>query len=164
MKEEKSNTSRRDFLKRSGFVLGISVTASALPLFVTSCEQDEDPIPAPPLSTVDLKIGDYPDLANPGGAIKLIIKGKNQNNPFVIIRKDADNFLVYDSYCPHGMGATISLPESGGDKMKCPLHGAVFSVVDGSLAENPVGGWSGAPLKSFKSTFDKARNVLQLEI
>lgn len=164
MKEEKENKSRRDFLKRSSFMLGIGFTASSLPLFITSCEQDEDPIASPPASVVDIEISKYPDLASAGGAIKLIIKGKNQNNPLVIIRKDADNFSVYDAYCPHGGGASIDLPNSGDDKMKCPLHGAVFSVTDGALVQNPVGGWGGAPLKSFPNTYDKAKNILKVEV
>lgn len=164
MKEEKSNTSRRDFLKRSGFVLGLSVTASTLPLFITSCEQDEDPIAAPPPSTVEVELVKYPDLANPGGAIKLLIKGKNNNLPLVIIRKDTESFTVYDSFCTHGMGGTVDLPKSGEDKMQCPLHNVVFSAIDGKVVTNPVGGWSPIPLKTYPATFDKAKNILKIEV
>jgi nitrite reductase/ring-hydroxylating ferredoxin subunit len=164
MKEVKENKSRRDFLKRSGYMLGISVAASSLPLFVMSCEKDESPIPPPPVSTVDIEINKYTDLASVGGAIKLLVKGKNANNPIIIFRKDADNFSIYDSYCTHGGGATIPLPDSGKTDMKCPLHGATFSIQDGSLVNNPVGGWSGIPLKTYPSTFDKAKNILKVEL
>ena len=179
MKEIKNN-SRRDFLKKSGMLIGATVAFVPLASLLNSCEKDqllpvEKPKEAPsggkyPGYPIDLS--QFPALLTTGGNGIMPIASFSASQKFFIKRmvKSTDevaDFIVLDSKCTH-LGAVLEAPSDSIGPLKCSLHAVLFSttadtkgtVVPGS---NPSG-YPVTPLKSYVCNFDKDTSKLYVQL
>lgn len=155
---------RREFLKKAGIFIGAGVCLSGTATLLSSCEQDEDPIPAPPPSVVEVLIANQPALAVIGGTVKVLFPGKNNNAPIVITRISETEFSALDSICPHAL-CEVDLAKQGSNEMPCPCHLVFFSNVDGSITKNPIQStWSGESLKKFEVEYESSTNKLKITV
>lgn len=161
--DKNTSNERRQFLIKAGKIAGLAVSMPVAASFISSCEQNEDPIPAPPPSTVPVDLSRYPAIAAAGGVVKILIPGKNNNNSIVISRLDNNQFSVVDSICQHA-GCEVDLPFGESNELKCPCHFVTFSKLDGQIVKNPLTDWAGVPLKKFNANYKIEQNILEIEI
>ncbi len=159
------NNNRRDFLKKMGTFVGVSISLPVVSSIISSCEQDENPIPQPPKELTEIVLLRYPDLNSVGGTVKVLIPGKNNNMPIILHRKSDDEIVALSSICLH-TGCEVNLPQAGKIELRCPCHFVVFSAEDGNILTNPISSeWSGVPLEKYNVVeFDKINNILKVEI
>lgn len=165
MNENEIKNERRDFLKKIGAIVGVSISLPVISSVISSCEQDENPIPQPPKELTEIDLNRYPSLNTVGGSVKILLPGKNNNHPIILYRKSENEIVVLSSICLHA-GCEVNLPQAGKIELRCPCHFVIFSAEDGSILTNPISGeWSGVPLDKFDVIeFDKTKNILKVEI
>lgn len=78
-----------------------------------------------------LKISDYPELKENGGAIELDID--TIPNPVVVVRASEKEFLALSPICTH-LGCTVRKEPS---VFRCPCHGSTYAL-DGSVVRGPA--------------------------
>lgn len=156
--EKKFNSNRREFLKKTGIVIGMGVALSGSSLLMNSCEKDESPIPPPPPTKIDLS--PYSSLSAVGGFALVTVASIKKN--LMISRIDNSTFVVLDAVCTHQGCLINGIPNSSGD-ITCACHGASFKIVDGSVVKG-VSGWTPIGLKWYTSaTYDSAKNQLLVD-
>ncbi|MEK7403026.1 MAG: Rieske (2Fe-2S) protein [Gemmatimonadota bacterium] len=70
---------------------------------------------------VRLSIADYPDLAAPNGAIKILPMQHDQ--PLYVLAQDGGEFVAVSPICTH-RGCTVDVH---GARLVCPCHGSTYS-------------------------------------
>lgn len=130
--------SRRSFIERS------ALAAAAIAL--AACDVSD--ATSPSLSgALDVKVSDYPALANTGG-VALVSSGQAR---LVIVRTGASSFAALSRVCPH-QGELVN-PSSTG--FLCPGHGARFST---------TGTWTGgqrtSSLHAYSTSWNAATGIL----
>jgi cytochrome b6-f complex iron-sulfur subunit len=149
-----SNTEeRRNFLKQSGILLGISLTSIVLPGLLSSCSNSTSPTNN---STNPIKLADYPALLNVNGSVKITISGKNGGKPMIVLRESPSQFSVLSTVCKH-QGCEVDLPDSS-KVIHCPCHGSQYSADDGAVLQGPTT----QPLDKLNWSFDSANNLLTI--
>jgi cytochrome b6-f complex iron-sulfur subunit len=132
---------RREFLQRSAL---FAAAAAAL----AACAPSDST--APSLNgTVQVKVSDYPSLANVGGIATLTANGA----PIAVVRTGASSFIALSRVCPH-QGFTVN---STGNGFFCPGHGAQFSS---------TGQWEGGQrtsnLHAYATSYDATSGVVTI--
>jgi Rieske Fe-S protein len=145
---------RRDFLKKSGLIIGMSLPL--LSLLTVSCEHDPPTSSILSLGNEILDISKYPALQNINGWLSLTFTGKNNEYPVIIIRESNTDFLVLSSKCQH-QGCPVGSPNDQ-KEIICPCHGSVYSAIDGSVIHGPA--TRGLP--NFKNSFNPQTNILTI--
>ncbi len=165
MDKNEINNNRRDFLKKVGTFVGVTISLPVISSVFNSCEQDENPIPQPPKELTQIDLNKYPPINTVGGSVKILLPGKNNNNPIILYRKSLDEIIVLSTICRHA-GCEVNLPQPGKIELRCPCHLVIFSAENGDILINPISSeWSGEPLDKFNVIeFDKANNILKVEI
>jgi cytochrome b6-f complex iron-sulfur subunit len=133
---------RREFLQRSAlFAAAAAALAACAPSDATG----------PSLGgMVQVKVTDYPALANVGGIATLTT---SNGSPIAVVRTGAESFVALSRVCPH-QGATVNSTGSG---FFCPGHGAQFS---------DTGVWQGGQptsnLHAYATSYDAASGVVTI--
>ncbi len=151
MAEEIKNN-RREFLKKSGMVVGFGLMLPVLPSFLSSCSSNST---GP--TEITVKISDYPGLSVNGTPVFVSQSGFNSGSPVIVTRVSSSVFTIYSAKCTHE-GATVNLPS--GSTIRCSQHGAVFSAADGSVISGPAN----SPLQKFNGTYDSVNNTLLISV
>jgi nitrite reductase/ring-hydroxylating ferredoxin subunit len=157
--EKNFNSNRREFLKKTGIVIGMGVALSGSSLLMNSCEKDESPLPSPPPTPIDL--GQYPALSAAGGFAAVGLTSVKKN--LLISRLDNNQFVVLDAVCTHAKCVINGTPNSSG-VITCACHYVSFNVKDGSVVQHPVSGWNPVGLIWYdNSTYDSVKNQLLVD-
>jgi Rieske Fe-S protein len=141
---------RREFLSitaRSGLCLACSGLSGIL---ISSCDMIEQGDPV-------ITIADEPALRQIGGAVRKRFAAINNGEAIFIIREETQKFIAYAAQCTH-KGVEL-LPPAGGI-MKCPNHGSLFRVSDGSV----IDGKAYDPLKRYVVEYDEKNRRLRILI
>jgi Rieske Fe-S protein len=77
-------------------------------------------------------VGSIEDIAV--GEVKLF-SYPTAEDPCILIRTGADEFVAYSQKCTHLSCATYYSKEQ--DRLECPCHEGYFSVKDGSVLQGP---------------------------
>lgn len=80
---------------------------------------------------VHLSLLQHPELAEPGGAIKILPDG--QDEPLYVLRDDDGQFSVLSPICTH-RGCTVELE---GARLVCPCHGSTYDRA-GRVLQGPA--------------------------
>jgi nitrite reductase/ring-hydroxylating ferredoxin subunit len=118
MEIKNSTPGRRNFLIKSGTLLGLGLVAVSAPGLISSCQQSESPVNTGIQKDVD--ISQYPELQNDFGSVKLSFSGLNESTPVIIIRKSEGNFIVLSSKCTHE-GCIVGDPDPSTKTITCPM-------------------------------------------
>jgi nitrite reductase/ring-hydroxylating ferredoxin subunit len=141
---------RREFLSitaRSGLCVACSGLSGIL---FSSCDMVEQGDPV-------ITIADEPALQQIGGAVRKRFAAINNGEAIFIIREDAQKFTAYAAQCTH-QHVELNLPKEG--IIKCPNHGSLFRVSDGSV----IDGKAYDPLKRYPVEYDRATQRLRILI
>jgi Rieske Fe-S protein len=150
---------RRSFIKRTGLLLGGSLSLPVLASFVSSCERTETPVNN--TNTIEHQIGDTPPLLNIGGIARVGFGDANGGYPIIIIRISQSEFLTFSSKCTH-QGCIVEVPAAVSEPMNCQCHGSSFSSDDGTVLNGPSDGETIAKLPKLNNSFDEATNILRI--
>jgi len=127
---------RRNFLKSSLVISGVSITGSMA--LLESCAKDSTSIPQGPSVnfTLDLSNQSNATLKSSGGSI---------SSHGVIVINQGGNYIAVAQRCTH-QGCTVAY-NNGSKHLVCPCHGGTFD-----LTGNVVSGPPPAPLKTYTVT------------
>jgi cytochrome b6-f complex iron-sulfur subunit len=100
--------------------------------------------PAGPGGAISLRIADEPELAAPGGAIKLKAPGIDDT---ILLWRTATGFSATSIICTH-LGCEVEVAE-GGQYLACPCHGSQFND-DGTVRHGPAA----RPLRGYRVDAD----------
>ncbi len=162
MKENTADDSRRDFLKRAAGLVVVSVAARGVVLGRLSLPGD---VPGKLSTLIQIRLSDYPDLAQVGGSIKLIRDEELLLNPDhvelgsaslraeteafsckrgwypIAVTRVADvgenAFTAVSTYCPHGNDYQVSFDPLE-FRFHCCHQGSNFEP-DGTWITPPAG-------------------------
>ena len=148
------DVSRRGFFGRVG-----NCTLGAA--FIAGCESAEI-YKEPTGLQFDKKFDttSHPEIANTGGMAKL----EGDGATMVIVRKDDDTVLAFDSICPHlrcemtpGSAGGVGAWDKSKSELICQCHQTRFRP-DGTVVEgSTLGGWDKpVPVATYKVEWDKA--------
>ena len=90
-----------------------------------------------------------------GGAIRKRFAAVNNGEAIFVIRESENSFIAYAVQCTH-KGVELLPPAEG--IMKCPNHGSLFRVSDGTV----IDGKAYEPLLRFTVEYDAAVNHLRI--
>lgn len=150
-----TTSNRRDFLKRTSSYISLGIFAGILPQLVSSCSNSTS---ANETSPVDINLNGYPSLAEINGWEKIIIEGKNNGKPIIVIRTGDATFTILSSICGH-QGCVVGNPDMQYQSISCPCHGSKYT-----LTGNIINGPTTKPLKNFTYTFNQSKNVLTINL
>ncbi len=100
-------------------------------------------------TSFQVKVGDYPALANPGAVVTLTVQGV----PLAVGHTGTNAFAIWSLVCPHQAHQVD--PVAGG--FKCPGHNAQWNA-QGQW----IGGQSTGNLTLIPSTYDPATNIISV--
>lgn len=155
---------RRDFLKKTGALIGIGVFSGPVVSMLCSCEKDELN-PAIPDQSLKLNLNEtaYAALQTIGSVIIIEVKGiDGAKIPLIVKRKGETEFGVYNRNCPH-LGVPVLKGATDADDVYCPLHSVKFATDTGLVTANPQS-ISITTLKKYNYTYDPAGKILSVEI
>lgn len=127
--------SRRDFLKKSGLLLGAGLTLPVLSTLITSCNKNEG-APVNSISSIDVNLTSYPALNTDGGSASVTVPGFNYSGPVIIIRKGTD-YNVLSGVCPHE-GCFVDPPPFTNNEIVCRCHFSYFNASSGAYIKGPA--------------------------
>lgn len=78
-----------------------------------------------------VKVAETGELAS--GQMKSVMLGREE----LLLANVDGNFYVIGGRCTH-MAGTLSSGDLDGEQVRCPLHGAKFSVVTGEVIDPPA--------------------------
>jgi Rieske Fe-S protein len=148
---------RRDFIPR---VISGSAIIAAIPLVMTSCEEEDPPVVEDNNDnnddnndnnddnnalTVDLDDSNYVALKENGGFAYA--------GSIIIINTGNEEFIALSSRCTHS-GCTVNY-SSTQNNLPCPCHGSVFAV-NGTVLNGPAN----SPLDTY--TVEREGNILTI--
>jgi nitrite reductase/ring-hydroxylating ferredoxin subunit len=144
MMNEHFTYTRRFFLQNGACAL----CAGAMGSILSSCDSVQEGEPL-----IDLAKEER--LQKIGGAIRRRFAAVNNGEAIFVIREGDNSFIAYAAQCTHQQ-VELNLPKEG--TIKCPNHGSLFRVSDGSV----IDGKAYAPLKRYAVDYDAA--TLRLRI
>jgi cytochrome b6-f complex iron-sulfur subunit len=144
---------RREFIPR---MIGGSAIVAALPLVMTSCEEDDpDPIAngnngnnngnGDDKTTIDLDDPNFVALNSDGGFA--------YKDSYIVINTGDENFVALSSRCTHS-GCTVNY-SAASNNLPCPCHGSLFAI-NGSVLNGPAS----SNLSTF--TVEREDNILTI--
>lgn len=80
---------------------------------------------------VAIKLVDHPDLARPGGVLKILPQGTSES--LYVLALDNDAFAVVSPICTH-KGCTV---DAQGARLVCPCHGSTYDR-EGRVLRGPA--------------------------
>jgi cytochrome b6-f complex iron-sulfur subunit len=80
---------------------------------------------------VQLALSQYPELAEPGGSLRVLPEGTEQ--PIFVLADGGGRFTVLSSLCTH-LGCTVELQT---DRFVCPCHGSTYDRT-GTVVRGPA--------------------------
>lgn len=139
--------SRREFLGRAsaGLALGLAVSACGDGV-VSGVAVRRRPGELPP-DTVQVTVGDFPDLATAGVLVKV-------SDYFAAKRAEDDTFDAFSMVCTHE-GCLTDI--RNGERFECPCHQSRFAA-DGSVINGPAE----RPLVELATSYDPDTDVLTI--
>ena len=139
---------RREFLARAAGTTGVAALLVACGDGVISGVPTTAKPPVVPPAPVQVKIGNYPALANTGVLVK-------PNEAFVALKRTGpDTFDCYSLACTHE-GCLLDI--TNGQRFDCPCH---FSRFDDNGAV--VNGPATRPLQKITTSYDPATDLLTI--
>ena len=142
---------RREFLKKAGLLLGAGLALPVVSNVLSSCNTNS----VTPVSSITVKITDYPALTNTGGATSVTNAGFNQGAPVIIVKTSASTFNTFSGICPHE-GCSVDPPAN--NQIYCQCHGSIFSTTDGGVLRGPAR----SALQSLTNSFNSTSNILTI--
>lgn len=112
--EQRPGLTRRDLVTAAAGVVLTGCAGSA-------AKWETNPVVADD-GVVELDVGDYPELATPGGMIALRTTGASK--PILVMRIENNSFRVMSLRCPH-LGCVVRW-DNAIQKLRCPCHGSEF--------------------------------------
>ena len=122
---------------------------------------DPPPPPPPPATTGFERCGTELCLAlsDPANTALRTVDGARvinfEGKRLLIIRIEADRFLVLSAVCTHS-GCTVRYAPASTDIL-CPCHGSTFAL-DGAVTNGPAD----APLATYDTSYEKAVDVVRV--
>ena len=168
MKSDKTNKNRREFLKKSGVLLGVGATATSLSSLIISCKDETIPLP-PSDATYNIEVKDYPELLVVDSVLKCLAKNSNDPNTTlsVIIRVlQDDKFIIVQHNCTHQGDQELPASINNDGNIICPRHRATYSMLQatpGELVANP-NNVNATDLKLYKYNYKKAKGVIEISL
>ncbi|MHB1049230.1 MAG: Rieske (2Fe-2S) protein [Bacteroidota bacterium] len=144
MTKENVLYTRRTFIRTGACAL----CAGAMGGILSSCDSVQEGEPVIDLSQEER-------LHRVGGAIRRRFAAVNNGEAIFVIRDSESTFTAYAAQCTH-KGVELLPPAEG--IMKCPNHGSLFRVSDGSV----IDGKAYEPLLRFTVEHDAAVNQLRI--
>lgn len=137
---------RREFLARAAGTTGVAALLTACGDGVISGVVKK--APPPPPQPVEVKVGDYPQLATVGVLVQ-------PSNAFVALKRlDASTFVCYSLECTHE-GCPLGI--TNGQRFDCPCHFSRFDN-NGRVIQGPAT----RPLPTIPTTYDPATDLLTI--
>jgi Rieske Fe-S protein len=144
MTKENVLYTRRLFIRTGACAL----CAGAMGGILSSCDSVQEGEPVVDLSQEER-------LHSVGGAIRRRFAAVNNGEAIFVIRESESTFIAYAAQCTH-QGVELLPPAEG--IMKCPNHGSLFRVSDGSV----IDGKAYEPLLRFTVEYDASVNHLRI--
>lgn len=144
MLKEDTNYTRRSFMRTGA----CAFCAGALGTIVSSCDSVHEGEPV-----IDLAKEER--LQRIGGAVKKRFAAINNGESIFVIRESETVFIAYAAQCTHQY-VELNLPKEG--IIKCPNHGSLFRVSDGSV----IDGKAYDPLKRYTVDYDETTQRLRI--
>lgn len=135
---------RRDFVR-----LGTAALAAALLPGCASLMTRPVPVEG---GRVRLDLRQYPELTEPGGALRLLPHG--WTDPLYVLSLQEGQFAALSPICTH-LGCTV---EMNGERLVCPCHGSTYDR-EGTVLQGPAE----RPLRRFASR-TTAEGLLVIEV
>jgi len=168
----KLSENRRDFIKKSLKIAGLSACGCVAASIIAACDKDGETVPVPtqplPENYPVIQISNFAPLTAVGGIIMTLVRDKdnkvvNQGNPLIIYRLEQNRFIVLDTLCRHA-SAMVQLPSTPGGDIFCPVHSAKFDSTNGSLKDPGSASGTVPPLLKYNSMYDAEKNELTIAI
>lgn len=102
--------------------------------------------------TVEVDLRQYPELAEPGGAVRLLPDGWQE--PFVLLANRDGHLVALSPICTH----LQCVVEVNPDRLTCPCHGSAFDR-EGRVLQGPAA----APLRRY-ATREPGPGVLVIQV
>jgi len=137
---------RREFLKRTGLVLGAASLTGVLAEILASCSSLTGPNVQHGTTTVNIA-----SLTSNG---QFIVDSSvtPDGTPILVIRQSATSYTALSMLCTHA-GCQVGSPSGG--RIFCPCHGSTFD-----LNGNVVGGPAPSPLAKYGVTLNAAAKTI----
>lgn len=137
---------RREFLKRTGLVIGAASLSGVLSEILASCASPNSANVSHGTTTVNIA-----SLTSDG---QFIVDSKvtPDGTPILIIRQNATTYTALSMMCTH-QGCQVN-PPSGG-QIYCSCHGSTFD-----LHGNVLGGPAPSPLKSYSVILNSSAQTI----
>jgi cytochrome b6-f complex iron-sulfur subunit len=154
MSTDRARLGRRGFLTLLG-TGGAAAAAAALP----GCAPDNQPAPSvtvpPPDATghIVFRLGDYPDLDRPGGAVIASAPGEE---PLLVVRTPGGGVAALSATCTH-LGCPLGFQAPA--DIVCPCHQSHFAL-DGSVLRPPAQ----AALQTYQATLEAATGLVTVTL
>jgi Rieske Fe-S protein len=123
---------RRDFVR-----IGAAALAAVLTQGCASLMTRRVPLAD---GRVQLDLRQYPELTEPGGALRLLPDG--WTDPLYVLSLASGQFMALSPICTH-LGCTV---EMSGQRLVCPCHGSTYDR-EGNVLQGPAE----RPLRRFPS-------------
>ena len=157
---------RRDFIKTVTFATACSSLLGKAWTDLWAAEIQ--PLAAPTVGTLRIKLSDFPALLSESGSVRLLINplrggpptGPTPTGafyPVIINRGPNDTFFALNSKCTH-QSCVVDPMDSSTDRLTCPCHGSVFAI-DGRRVSGPAS----TRLAAYTVKFD-GRETLAVQI
>jgi len=117
---------RREFVGRT--VCALIAAPSAL---LAGCASLVTRTVTPVDGTLRLSLVHYPELAAPGGSLRVLPEGGDE--PIYVLSLGADRFVAVSPICTH-LGCTVEIQ---GARLICPCHGSTYDR-DGRVLQGPA--------------------------
>ena len=135
---------RRTFIRTGA----CAFCAGAMGSILSSCDSVQKGEPV-------INLAKEEQLHRIGGAIRRRFAAVNNGEAIFVIRESENSFIAYAAQCTH-KGVELLPPAEG--IMKCPNHGSLFRVSDGSV----IDGKAYEPLPRFTVEHDASVNHLRI--
>lgn len=118
-----SAADRRGFLSSCACLLAAGVTTACASLAVRPVPRSGD--------TVRMTLAAYPDLAKPGGSVRVLPDGLKE--PVYILALENNQYAALSPICTH-RGCTVEIE---GARLVCPCHGSTYDR-EGKVLRGPA--------------------------
>jgi cytochrome b6-f complex iron-sulfur subunit len=118
---------RRDFVRTAAGAL----SAAALAPLLGACAALTARVVPTREGRLELALAHYPELAAPGGALK--VRPDGAETPIFVLAQEGGEFLALSPLCTH-LGCVVELQ---GTRIVCPCHGSTFDRA-GAVLQGPA--------------------------
>ncbi len=141
-----SAVGRREFLKRTGIVLGAATMSGMLAEILASCSSLTGPSVSHGTTTIDIS------SLTSNGQFHVDSSVLPDGTPILVIRQNATTYTALSMLCTHA-GCQVNLPSGG--TIFCSCHGSRFN-----LYGQVTGGPAPSPLTSYGVTLNAAAKTI----